>query len=75
MQAMSLFLDRLLVEKRLVTGNSCTLLLSNYLCILFCSYTVSILRRYGYVMPDDAPTLLEQHIEKGQVVDLLWRLV
>ncbi|KAL1811423.1 hypothetical protein DCAR_0623553 [Daucus carota subsp. sativus] len=28
---------------------------------------------YGYVMPDDAPTLLEQHIEKGQVVDLLWR--
>lgn len=26
-------------------------------------------------MPDDAPALLEQHIEKGQVVDWLWRLV
>lgn len=28
---------------------------------------------YGYVMPEDAPALLEQHIEKGEVVDLLWR--
>ncbi|XP_071730276.1 altered inheritance of mitochondria protein 32 [Rutidosis leptorrhynchoides] len=28
---------------------------------------------YGYVMPDDVPTLLEQHIEKGVIVDWLWR--
>nr|XP_043627848.1 uncharacterized protein LOC122599408 [Erigeron canadensis] len=28
---------------------------------------------YGYVMPDDVPTLLEQHIEKGEIVDWLWR--
>lgn len=28
---------------------------------------------YGYVMPDDVPTLLEQHIEKGEIVDSLWR--
>lgn len=28
---------------------------------------------YGYVMPDDVLALLEQHIEKGEVVDWLWR--
>ncbi|KAK3021557.1 hypothetical protein RJ639_046505 [Escallonia herrerae] len=28
---------------------------------------------YGYVMPDDVPFLIEQHIEKGEVVDFLWR--
>ncbi|XP_022848360.1 uncharacterized protein LOC111370739 [Olea europaea var. sylvestris] len=28
---------------------------------------------YGYVMPDDVPVLLEQHIEKGEIVDCLWR--
>ncbi|KAG1326706.1 hypothetical protein COCNU_01G006400 [Cocos nucifera] len=29
--------------------------------------------RYGYVSPDDVPTLLEQHIGKGKIVDHLWR--
>ncbi|CAI9784087.1 unnamed protein product [Fraxinus pennsylvanica] len=28
---------------------------------------------YGYVMPDDVPVLLEQHIGKGEIVDCLWR--
>ncbi|XP_051124706.1 uncharacterized protein LOC127247058 [Andrographis paniculata] len=28
---------------------------------------------YGYVMPDDVPLLLEQHIGKGEIVDFLWR--
>ncbi|XP_076897048.1 altered inheritance of mitochondria protein 32-like [Bidens hawaiensis] len=28
---------------------------------------------YGYVMPDDVPTLLEHHVEKGEFVDRLWR--
>ncbi|GJS91794.1 sucrase/ferredoxin-like family protein [Tanacetum coccineum] len=28
---------------------------------------------YGYVMPDDVRTLLEQHVEKGEIVDFLWR--
>ncbi|KAD4178824.1 hypothetical protein E3N88_27415 [Mikania micrantha] len=28
---------------------------------------------YGYVMPDDVPMLLDQHIEKGEIVDGLWR--
>ncbi|CAK9145125.1 unnamed protein product [Ilex paraguariensis] len=28
---------------------------------------------YGYVMPDDVSVLLEQHIGKGEIVDLLWR--
>ncbi|XP_038983867.1 uncharacterized protein LOC103702385 [Phoenix dactylifera] len=28
---------------------------------------------YGYVSPDDVPTLLEQHIRKGKIVDHLWR--
>ncbi|CAH9083686.1 unnamed protein product [Cuscuta europaea] len=28
---------------------------------------------YGYVSPDDVPTLLEQHIGKGELVDLMWR--
>ncbi|KAK9209902.1 hypothetical protein WN944_002271 [Citrus x changshan-huyou] len=28
---------------------------------------------YGYVAPDDVPTLLEQHIGKGEIVDWLWR--
>ncbi|KAI3703774.1 hypothetical protein L1987_73969 [Smallanthus sonchifolius] len=28
---------------------------------------------YGYVMPDDVPMLIEQHIEKGEIVDGLWR--
>ncbi|XP_073010581.1 uncharacterized protein [Typha latifolia] len=28
---------------------------------------------YGYVAPDDVPTLLEQHIGKGEVIDHLWR--
>ncbi|KAL5972436.1 hypothetical protein ACLOJK_041691 [Asimina triloba] len=30
-------------------------------------------RRYGYVTPNDVPTLLEQHIGRGEIVDLLWR--
>ncbi|KAL3851121.1 hypothetical protein ACJIZ3_013003 [Penstemon smallii] len=28
---------------------------------------------YGYVMPEDVPVLLEQHIGKGEIVDFLWR--
>ncbi|PIN02714.1 hypothetical protein CDL12_24768 [Handroanthus impetiginosus] len=28
---------------------------------------------YGYVMPEDVPLLLEQHIGKGEIVDFLWR--
>ncbi|CAK9148881.1 unnamed protein product [Ilex paraguariensis] len=28
---------------------------------------------YGYVMPDDVPVLLEHHIEKGEIVEWLWR--
>ncbi|KAH7678512.1 2-methoxy-6-polyprenyl-1,4-benzoquinol methylase protein [Dioscorea alata] len=28
---------------------------------------------YGYVSPDDVPTILEQHIGKGRIVDRLWR--
>uniref|UniRef100_A0A1J3J2E3 Altered inheritance of mitochondria protein 32 n=1 Tax=Noccaea caerulescens TaxID=107243 RepID=A0A1J3J2E3_NOCCA len=28
---------------------------------------------YGYVQPDDVPVLLEQHINKGEIVDRLWR--
>ncbi|EOY11978.1 hypothetical protein QUC31_001589 [Theobroma cacao] len=28
---------------------------------------------YGYVTPDDVPTLLEWHIGKGEIVDSLWR--
>ncbi|KAI7758326.1 hypothetical protein M8C21_013687 [Ambrosia artemisiifolia] len=28
---------------------------------------------YGYVMPDDVPVLFDQHIEKGEIVDRLWR--
>ncbi|KAH6778598.1 Sucrase/ferredoxin-like family protein [Perilla frutescens var. hirtella] len=28
---------------------------------------------YGYVMPEDVPLLLEQHIDKGEIVDFLWR--
>ncbi|KAH9331460.1 hypothetical protein KI387_003568, partial [Taxus chinensis] len=28
---------------------------------------------YGYVTPDDAPILLDQHIGKNEIVDRLWR--
>ncbi|XP_074584977.1 uncharacterized protein LOC141840807 [Curcuma longa] len=28
---------------------------------------------YGYVTPEDVPTLLEQHIGKGKIVEHLWR--
>ncbi|XVF77028.1 hypothetical protein PTKIN_Ptkin14bG0007000 [Pterospermum kingtungense] len=28
---------------------------------------------YGYVTPDDVPTLLEWHILKGEIIDFLWR--
>lgn len=28
---------------------------------------------YGYVTPDDVPSLLEQHIMKGEIVEWLWR--
>ncbi|XP_002966242.2 altered inheritance of mitochondria protein 32 [Selaginella moellendorffii] len=28
---------------------------------------------YGYVTPNDVSVLLEQHIERGQIVDKLWR--
>jgi hypothetical protein len=28
---------------------------------------------YGYVTPEDVPILLEQHINKGEIVDRLWR--
>ncbi|XP_022716716.1 uncharacterized protein LOC111275575 [Durio zibethinus] len=28
---------------------------------------------YGYVTPDDVPKLLERHIGKGEIIDLLWR--
>lgn len=28
---------------------------------------------YGYVTPDDAPILLDQHILKNEIVDRLWR--
>ncbi|CAH8275257.1 unnamed protein product [Arabidopsis lyrata] len=28
---------------------------------------------YGYVTPEDVPILLEQHINKGKIVDRLWR--
>ncbi|XP_010251074.1 PREDICTED: uncharacterized protein LOC104593090 isoform X2 [Nelumbo nucifera] len=28
---------------------------------------------YGYVTPDDVPTLLDQHIAKGEIVEKLWR--
>ncbi|KAJ1410815.1 Thioredoxin-like ferredoxin [Sesbania bispinosa] len=28
---------------------------------------------YGYVAPEDVPLLLQQHIIKGEVIDLLWR--
>ncbi|KAE8704291.1 WEB family protein [Hibiscus syriacus] len=28
---------------------------------------------YGYVTPDDVPTLLEWHIGKGEITDSLWR--
>ncbi|CAH8336956.1 unnamed protein product [Eruca vesicaria subsp. sativa] len=28
---------------------------------------------YGYVQPEDVPVLLEQHINKGEIVDRLWR--
>ncbi|CAA0832471.1 Sucrase/ferredoxin-like family protein [Striga hermonthica] len=28
---------------------------------------------YGYVMPEDVPLLLEQHIGRGEIVDFLWR--
>ncbi|CAN8230403.1 unnamed protein product [Cochlearia groenlandica] len=28
---------------------------------------------YGYVTPEDVPVLLEQHINKGEIVDGLWR--
>ncbi|XP_012071049.1 uncharacterized protein LOC105633115 isoform X2 [Jatropha curcas] len=28
---------------------------------------------YGYVTPDDVSVLLEQHVEKGEIVDWLWR--
>ncbi|VFQ91741.1 unnamed protein product [Cuscuta campestris] len=28
---------------------------------------------YGYVSPDDVPTLLEHHIGKGELVDFMWR--
>ncbi|KAL1556155.1 hypothetical protein AAHA92_11813 [Salvia divinorum] len=28
---------------------------------------------YGYVMPEDVPLLLEQHIGEGEIVDFLWR--
>ncbi|XP_068657770.1 uncharacterized protein [Aristolochia californica] len=28
---------------------------------------------YGYVTPEDVPLLLDQHIEKGEIVDRLWR--
>ncbi|KAJ0045733.1 hypothetical protein Pint_03813 [Pistacia integerrima] len=34
---------------------------------------VCLVRKYGYVTPDDVPLLLEQHIGKGEIVDLLWR--
>jgi (2Fe-2S) ferredoxin len=30
---------------------------------------------YGYVTPEDVPILLEQHINKGEIVDRLWRYV
>lgn len=29
--------------------------------------------RYGYVTPDDVPALLEKHVVKGEIIDLLWR--
>ncbi|RYR00706.1 hypothetical protein Ahy_B07g088836 isoform A [Arachis hypogaea] len=29
--------------------------------------------RYGYVTPDDVPSLLQQHIVKGEIIDSLWR--
>lgn len=29
--------------------------------------------RYGYVTPDDVPTLIDQHIGKGEVIYRLWR--
>lgn len=28
---------------------------------------------YGYVTPDDVPSLLEQHIMRGEIVEWLWR--
>ncbi|XP_074573684.1 uncharacterized protein LOC141830096 [Curcuma longa] len=28
---------------------------------------------YGYVTPEDVPTLLEQHIGKGKIIEHLWR--
>ncbi|RYR00707.1 hypothetical protein Ahy_B07g088836 isoform B [Arachis hypogaea] len=28
---------------------------------------------YGYVTPDDVPSLLQQHIVKGEIIDSLWR--
>ncbi|XP_010438724.1 PREDICTED: uncharacterized protein LOC104722281 isoform X2 [Camelina sativa] len=28
---------------------------------------------YGYVTPEDVPILLEQHMNKGEIVDRLWR--
>ncbi|KAG5064791.1 hypothetical protein JHK85_005974 [Glycine max] len=30
---------------------------------------------YGYVTPDDVPSLLQHHIIKGEILDPLWRLV
>ncbi|KAK6913070.1 hypothetical protein RJ641_022671 [Dillenia turbinata] len=29
--------------------------------------------RYGYVKPEDVPSLLDQHIGKGEVIERLWR--
>ncbi|KAF5479673.1 hypothetical protein F2P56_000474 [Juglans regia] len=28
---------------------------------------------YGYVTPDDVPALIDQHIEKGEIIEHLWR--
>ncbi|MED6218593.1 hypothetical protein PIB30_028028 [Stylosanthes scabra] len=28
---------------------------------------------YGYVTPDDVPSLIQQHILKGEIIDSLWR--
>lgn len=31
--------------------------------------------RYGYVTPEDVPEILDQHIEKGIVIERIWRFV
>lgn len=32
-----------------------------------------VLHRYGYVTPTDVPILLDDHINKGQIIHRLWR--